>query len=104
MADFRPIPGDEHHPVVIEALGSIGTEHLLPTTVSTFAAEAMQDDGTHHQWAVIIEFEGRFNRTDQNGTQKVVLDYEAAMILLGNLHHSLVALTAAGGGPSPAGT
>lgn len=99
MGDYRPIPGDEQIPEVTAVLGSIDAAHLLVDTVTTVGAEAMANTGGDHEWVVIVELEGRFNRTDQAGHHKAILGFDTAMTLLATLHHTLTALVAAGGGP-----
>lgn len=91
FATFKPIASDAGLPLPILAVGNIGSDHLHVETITTFAAEAFTNDGTDHQHAVIIELEGRFNRTTTTGTAKAILSVDAATTLLETLFHTLQA-------------
>lgn len=92
MSEFRPLEGDADIPEAQMLVSNIGTDHLLVDTMTTCGAEVMKNDGSNWQQTIIVEFEGRFNRTDREGSMKAVLGLEAAVILHQNLGHSLLAL------------
>lgn len=92
MSQFRPLEGDKDLPAPQMLIDNIGTEHLLVDTVTTAACEAMKNDGSDWYPCVLIELEGRFNRTEVEGAQKAVLNIEAAIILYQNLEHTLAYL------------
>lgn len=96
MTSFRPIPPDRDLPEPSLLIASIGKNHLLVESVTTSAVEMMKNDGTDWYPGIIVEFEGRFNRTDLTGVNMSVLGVEAAVILYKGLQHSLGALVDAG--------
>lgn len=99
LDDDAAIPGS----IVVEAIGQLDETALLVDTVSTYAAEAMQNSGRHHQHVVMLELEGRHNRTDERGKALGILDPQAAAITIGNLVHTLEVLGPHVAGPLAAG-
>ena len=87
--NMRPIAPDIGLPEPTKMVESIGQKHLLVQTVTTGAVEMFKDDGGDYRYGVILELEGRFNRTETPGHHKVILDLDAAVILYKNLQHSL---------------
>jgi hypothetical protein len=88
-SNFHPIEADIGMPEPTAMIERIGQKHLLVQSITTCAAEMMKSDGTDRRAGIVVELEGRFNRTEREGTQSAVLSVEAAVILYKNLEHSL---------------
>lgn len=101
--ELRPIAGDEAIPAVLDALESITSEHLIIDDITTLGAEGFQNDGGQHQFFVVMELGGRYNRTSDRGQQKALLSFDAALSLYGQLTHALHVLMGAGATPEDPG-
>jgi hypothetical protein len=95
---YKHIPGDDGLPMPAMMMAKFETgEHLLADDISTMAVEGMANDGSHWQPMIVVEAQGRLNKTSERAVQKMSLSKEAAIVLMGNLYHSLQVLEAQSG-------
>ena len=95
-SNIRPIESDIGIEMPTRIIESIGQLHLLVQSITTCAAEMSKLDGTDRRGGIILELEGRFNRTEVSGHHRAILSVEAAMVLYDNLAHSLGVLLKSG--------
>lgn len=88
-AILEALPGDV--PDAQMAVEAAGQNHLLVKTVGTSAAMMHQVSGGYYP-AVLLSLQGRFNRSEVEGTQDAILHVEVASHLVDTLTHTLAFL------------
>jgi hypothetical protein len=87
--NMQPIESDIGVAAPMQMIERIGQQHLLVQTITTSAVEMMKLDGTDRRFGIVLELEGRLNRTEIAHVQQAILTTEVACVLLDNIVHSL---------------